>query len=181
MWQQIFLIFVGLSSGIIIAGGVVGLMIGLSIVPRYAGITHTADHMLLYEDMTFLGIVLGNLFCLFQPSLPLGNIFLILYGIFSGIFLGSWILALAEVADVFPVFCRRIHLTRGLPVIIIAIAAGTPAAAAAARACVGFHLGFRHYAVGKRRDRRGNKHYKYHYNRCKPFQNKTPFPQISFC
>ena len=106
MWQQIFLIFVGLSSGIIIAGGVVGLMIGLSIVPRYAGITHTADHMLLYEDMTFLGIVLGNLFCLFQPSLPLGNIFLILYGIFSGIFLGSWILALAEVADVFPVFCR---------------------------------------------------------------------------
>ena len=34
MWQQIFLIFVGLSSGIIIAGGVVGLMIGLSIVPR---------------------------------------------------------------------------------------------------------------------------------------------------
>ena len=46
MWQQIFLIFVGLSSGIIIAGGVVGLMIGLSIVPRYAGITHTADHML---------------------------------------------------------------------------------------------------------------------------------------
>ena len=113
MWQQIFLIFVGLSSGIIIAGGVVGLMIGLSIVPRYAGITHTADHMLLYEDMTFLGIVLGNLFCLFQPSLPLGNIFL-----------GSWILALAEVADVFPVFCRRIHLTRGLPVIIIAIAAG---------------------------------------------------------
>ena len=124
MWQQIFLIFVGLSSGIIIAGGVVGLMIGLSIVPRYAGITHTADHMLLYEDMTFLGIVLGNLFCLFQPSLPLGNIFLILYGIFSGIFLGSWILALAEVADVFPVFCRRIHLTRGLPVIIIAIAAG---------------------------------------------------------
>ena len=52
MWQQIFLIFVGLSSGIIIAGGVVGLMIGLSIVPRYAGITHTADHMLLYEDIS---------------------------------------------------------------------------------------------------------------------------------
>ena len=111
--------FAGLSSGIIIAGGVVGLMIGLSIVPRYAGITHTADHMLLYEDLTFLGVALGNLFCLFKPSLPLGNLFLILYGVFSGIFLGSWILALAEVADVFPVFCRRIHLTRGLPVIIM--------------------------------------------------------------
>ena len=102
MWQQIFLIFAGLSSGIIIAGGVVGLMIGLSIIPRYAGITHTADHMLLYEDLTFLGIVLGNLFCLFKPSLPLGNLFLILYGIFSGIFLGSWILALQKLPMFFP-------------------------------------------------------------------------------
>lgn len=37
MWQQIFLGFLGLCSGIIIAGGAVGLMIGLSIVPRYAG------------------------------------------------------------------------------------------------------------------------------------------------
>ena len=99
MWQQIFLGFAGICSGVIIAGGAVGLMIGLSILPRYAGITHTADSILLYEDM-------------------------ILYGVFSGIFLGSWILALAEVADVFPVFSRRIRLTEGFPAIIIAIAAG---------------------------------------------------------
>ena len=107
MWQQIFLGFAGICSGVIIAGGAVGLMIGLSILPRYAGITHTADSILLYEDMTLLGVP-----------------FLILYGVFSGIFLGSWILALAEVADVFPVFSRRIRLTEGFPAIIIAIAAG---------------------------------------------------------
>ena len=117
MWQQIFLGFVGICSGVIIAGGAVGLMIGLSIVPRYAGITHTADSLL-------LGFVLGNLFWIFEISLPLGVPFLILYGVFSGIFLGSWILALAEVADVFPVFSRRIRLTEGFPAIIIAIAAG---------------------------------------------------------
>ena len=35
--------------------GLTGLMIGLSIIPRYAGITHTADHILLYEDITFWG------------------------------------------------------------------------------------------------------------------------------
>ena len=124
MWQQIFLGFVGICSGVIIAGGAVGLMIGLSIVPRYAGITHTADSLLLYEDMTLLGFVLGNLFWIFEISLPLGVPFLILYGVFSGIFLGSWILALAEVADVFPVFSRRIRVTEGFPAIIIAIAAG---------------------------------------------------------
>lgn len=124
MWQQIFLGFAGICSGVIIAGGAVGLMIGLSILPRYAGITHTADSILLYEDMTLLGFVLGNLFWIFEISLPLGVPFLILYGVFSGIFLGSWILALAEVADVFPVFSRRIRLTEGFPAIIIAIAAG---------------------------------------------------------
>ena len=78
MWQQIFLGFVGICSGVIIAGGAVGLMIGLSIVPRYAGITHTADSLLLYEDMTLLGFVLGNLFWIFEISLPHGVTFLIL-------------------------------------------------------------------------------------------------------
>ena len=124
MWQQIFLGIVGLSSGIVIASGVAGLLIGLSIVPRYTGITHTADHILLYEDMSLLGIVLGNLFYLFQIPLPMGTPFLAVFGIFSGVFLGGWILALAEVADMFPVFARRIRLTQGLPVIIIFIAAG---------------------------------------------------------
>ena len=51
MFQYIFLGFVGLCSGVIIAGGITGLLMGLSIVPRYAGITRTADHMLLYEDL----------------------------------------------------------------------------------------------------------------------------------
>ena len=75
MWQQIFLGFLGLCSGTIIASGVAGLLIGLSIIPRYAGITHTADHILLYEDMCFLGIFLGNLFCLFPVPPASGNSF----------------------------------------------------------------------------------------------------------
>ena len=41
MWNQLLLIMIGFSAGIIIAGGEVGLLIGLSIIPRYAGITHT--------------------------------------------------------------------------------------------------------------------------------------------
>ena len=89
MLQQIFLGFTGLCSGFIIAGGLTGLMIGLSIIPRYAGITHTADHMMLYEDITFWGTELGNLFFLFHWDIRFGTPFLILYGLFSGIFLGG--------------------------------------------------------------------------------------------
>lgn len=54
MLQQLILCFIGFCAGIIVAGGVSGLLIGLSIVPRYAGITHTADQIFLYEDLTLL-------------------------------------------------------------------------------------------------------------------------------
>lgn len=124
MWQQLFLGFIGFSSGVIVAGGVVGLLIGLSVVPRYAGITHTARHIMLYEDLSLAGTLLGNCFYLFQWEPRLGTPFLILCGLFSGIFLGGWIMALAEVANVFPIFTRRIRLTLGLPLIICCVAAG---------------------------------------------------------
>lgn len=124
MLQQIFLGFIGLCAGVIIAGGLTGLLIGLSIVPRYAGITHTADHILLYEDITLLGTVFGNLFYLFQWELPLGDPFLIFYGVFSGIFLGGWIMALAEMIDIFPIFARRIRFQKGLSLTILCVALG---------------------------------------------------------
>ena len=61
MFQQVLLCFTGFCAGIIVAGGVSGLLIGLSIVPRYAGITHTANHIFLYEDMSLLGTVAGTI------------------------------------------------------------------------------------------------------------------------
>lgn len=124
MWQQIFMGLIGLCSGIVIASGVAGLLIGLSIVPRYAGITRTADYILLYEDMSLLGIVLGNLFYLFRIPFPAEKLFLAVLGLFSGFFLGGWILALAEVADMFPILTRRLRLVFGLPAVILFIAAG---------------------------------------------------------
>ena len=76
MFQQAFLCFTGFCAGIIVAGGVSGLLIGLSIVPRYAGITHTANHIFLYEDMSLLGTVAGTIVTLFPVRIPLGPFFL---------------------------------------------------------------------------------------------------------
>ena len=117
MLQQLILCFIGFCAGIIVAGGVSGLLIGLSIVPRYAGITHTADQIFLYEDLTLLGTVAGTVVTLFPIRIPLGPFFLAVCGVFFGIFLGGWILALAEIAKVFPV-------SQGLSPVIISIAAG---------------------------------------------------------
>ena len=38
--------------------------------------------------------------------------------------LASWIIALGEVVNLFSILCRRIGLTRGLPFVILCMAAG---------------------------------------------------------
>lgn len=60
----------------------------------------------------------------FSLEYPVRHPFLILYGLFSGIFLGGWIMALAEMADIFPIFARRSRFQRGLSFTILCIAAG---------------------------------------------------------
>lgn len=124
MTEQIFLGFVGLCAGGIAACGLLGLVIGLSVLPRYAGITHTADKLLLYENATVLGAVGGNLLTVYPVHIPVGNAGLGIYGLFAGIYLGSWILALAEMANVFPIMIRRMKLRHGLPWVILCVALG---------------------------------------------------------
>lgn len=122
--DQLLLGLIGASSGIIVAGGVIALIIGLGIITRYAGITHTGNHVRYYEDAVLLGAVFGNLLTIYGIRIPLGAIGLGIMGICSGIFVGGWILALAEVVNIFPVFSRRIGLTKGMSIVIICIALG---------------------------------------------------------
>lgn len=116
--------FLGICFGIVVASGVVAFIISLGIVPRYARITRTAKYVRIYEDCSMLGAFVGNILFLYSGSLPLGNIGLAVYGIFSGIFLGSWIIALGEVVNIFSVMARRIGITKGIGLIIIFMALG---------------------------------------------------------
>ena len=124
MLEFVFLGIIGFCAGIIIAGGAAGLLAGLSILPRYAYITRTARYIRLYETVTLAGIIIGNAVFIFQWDLPFGSGYLLIHGLFSGIFLGAWIMALAEIADVLPVFVRRIRLKKGLPLVIVSAALG---------------------------------------------------------
>ena len=121
---QILLGIIGLSSGFIVAGGVMALSIGLGIFTRYAGITHTGKRVRLYEDAVLLGGIAGDIMTVYKVSVPLGSIGLAVMGVCFGIFVGSWILALAEIVNIFPVFFRRMGVTKGTSLVILAIAAG---------------------------------------------------------
>jgi stage V sporulation protein AB len=53
-----------------------------------------------------------------------GNLLLILFGLFSGIFVGCLALAIAEMLDTIPIFSRRIGFRHGLGFAILAVALG---------------------------------------------------------
>lgn len=125
MWQgQVITGITGLCGGAVVATALAAFVIGLGIIPRYAGVTHTANHILLYEDCLMLGAVAGNLVSIYHITLPLGRLGLGIAGLCFGIFLGSWIIALGEVVNVFAVMARRIGLKKGTGCIVLAIAIG---------------------------------------------------------
>ena len=117
MKEQIFLGVIGFSGGLVIAGGVIALMAGLGVITRFIGISHTAKHVRIFEDAILLGSVFGTLMTVYQPTIPLDAAGLAVLGLFSGIFVGGWILALAEIVNIFPILTRRIGLTKGLSLV----------------------------------------------------------------
>lgn len=112
------------SCGFLVAGGVIALIVGLGIVTRLAGITHTAGKNRWYESMIFAGAIFGNCLTVYQMSMPFGRMGLIILGISAGIYTGGWIMALAEMVHIFPIFARRIGITTGVGLIIWSLAFG---------------------------------------------------------
>ncbi len=125
MWvRQMLLAVIGISSGMIVAGGLFSFITGLGVISDFADRTHTGEHVLLYEDAVSVGGILGNIFFLFQMSVPGAGWFLPVFGLLAGIFTGCWAMALAEMLEVFPIFVRRIKLLRCIPWAILGTAIG---------------------------------------------------------
>ena len=122
--KQILLTVIGLSSGMLVAGGLFGFIVSLGVISDFADRTHSGDKIRLYERALALGGSLGNLIDLFNVPIPFGNWLLTLFGIFAGIFVGGWAMALAETLNVFPIFMRRAKLVGCISYVILSIAIG---------------------------------------------------------
>lgn len=125
MWvRQILLGIIGLSSGVVIAGGLFALIVELGVIADFADRTHTADQILLYENCSILGGVAGNLVSVFHLRMGYLGFLLPVFGLLSGIFVGCWAMALAEVLNVFPIFIRRLKIVRYSMAFILSMALG---------------------------------------------------------
>lgn len=136
----------GASFGFIVSGGVFTVLISVGLIPRFAGKMHIAKHIFVLEEMVVLGTLAGDFFSVFSDYGKLGewvlshqifgarmtagiwhaagNFLLILFGVFSGIFVGCLALAIAEMLNTIPIFARRIGFRHGLGIAILAVALG---------------------------------------------------------
>lgn len=140
-FEKIILGVVGLAGGLGVSGGVFTTLIAVGLIPRFAGKTHTAKHIFLYEEMVVCGTILGGLISVFFPFLDImglaekipllenvypyiGILILVIYGVFAGIFVGCLALAIAEMLDSIPIFARRMKFRHGVGIVILCMAVG---------------------------------------------------------
>lgn len=126
-WKELLMAVVGLCSGLAVAGGLFALIIALGLVAEFADQTHTARHILWYEDAVAAGGIIGNLISIYRFPLPFGDAGAGIFGIFAGIFVGAWAMALTEIINIIPIFSRRVNFRRGLELVIISMALGRTA------------------------------------------------------
>ena len=122
--KNILLCLIGVSGGFIIGGGVFAFITMLGVFPRLADRTNTASNIKLYETAIMWGGCVGNIILIFDLECRLGVLILLLFGLFSGVFVGCLAMTIAEALKVIPIFVDRVKLKYGLAFIILAIALG---------------------------------------------------------
>ncbi|MBQ4537101.1 MAG: stage V sporulation protein AB [Lachnospiraceae bacterium] len=141
MWKTILLAVMGISYGMLSAAGVFTVLVAVGLVPRFAGETHTARKVFLYEEMVIFGAIFGCILSVFERYCYVGgflqgqfpeytDIWIVLaegvhivFGLFCGMFVGCLALAIAEMLDSIPIFTRRISFRHGIGLVVLSMAA----------------------------------------------------------
>lgn len=122
--ENAVLFLIGAAGGGVVSGGVFALISLIGVVPRLASRTATANHIAAYESCIIWGGILGNIIFVFELKLPIGILGLFITGLFFGIYVGCFAMALAELLKVIPIFAMRVRLVQGIAYIVLAIALG---------------------------------------------------------
>ncbi|MBE5861700.1 MAG: hypothetical protein E7295_02485 [Lachnospiraceae bacterium] len=140
--RKLFLLFLGCTYGFLSAAGVFTVLAAVGLVPRFAGRTHTANRVWIYEEMVIWGTLFGCFVSVFEEKIGLygwlaeqfpmyvgvlqggGKVLLCIMGLFAGMFVGCLALAIAEMLDSIPILARRISFHGGIFYAIFSMALG---------------------------------------------------------
>ena len=99
--QEVALAIIGFAGGVSVAAGTFALITALGIVPRLAARMGVAGHVYKLESVIVLGGTIGSLLSVYHFPMRIGDVGLVIFGIFAGIFVGCLSMALAEAVKVF--------------------------------------------------------------------------------
>lgn len=122
--QETALAIIGFAGGVSVAAGTFALITALGIIPRLASRMGVAEHVYKLESAIVLGGTIGSLLSVYHFTMRIGDVGIIIFGLFAGIFVGCLSMALAEAIRVFPILCQRINLNYGIYLLIFMMAAG---------------------------------------------------------
>lgn len=140
--KNCFLMILGSSYGLLAAAGVFTVLVAVGLVPRFAGKTHTAKKVILYEEMVIAGTLTGAILSIFPEYMQfaafwqhrhpgwmpiwngIGGCVEAVFGLFAGMFIGCLALAIAEMLDSIPILARRISFRHGMGIAILSMAIG---------------------------------------------------------
>lgn len=140
MFKYWLTVFAFLGFGLLSSGGVFTVFVTVGLVPRFASKTHTGHKIILYENSIVAGAVIGCILSVYSEwfckvwggnaivTLPYwkfwGSLILAVFGIFAGMFVGCFAIAIAEMLDTIPIFTRRVRLGKGIGIVMLFIALG---------------------------------------------------------
>lgn len=135
----IVLLLFGLAGGSLTAAGFFAVITSIGLINRVAKVTKTVKYLMVYEEFIVAGAVIGNVMSLFNIVLPFNNLsivnaagisftaahlIIIIFGLLSGVFVGLFVVCLAETTKVLPIFLRRVRIGGGLGIIILMMGLG---------------------------------------------------------
>lgn len=120
----LFIILIGLASGLAVGSGFVAFLSVLGVIPRLTQLTKTMKLISWYEWAVVLGALLGTAGSLRDPVLSFSPYVTIPLGLAGGIFVGMLAAALTEVLNVLPILAKRVRVDDKLETLLMAIVLG---------------------------------------------------------
>ena len=124
MLKTIYLIFLGLTSGCMVAAGTFAFIAAIGIVPRMAKRTETQRFIRVYEDAIVLGGIWGTTAMFIRYRLPSVPLLPGCYALCTANYVRALPSPPTDALKVIPIQHRRTRLTKGLPWLILAFALG---------------------------------------------------------
>ncbi len=131
MWLEclVFILF-GLAAGALTSAGYFAVITAVGLINRVAAVTKTTNSLLFYEEIIMAGAVTGTVLSVFDVRLPIesGTVLEIMalgiIGVVAGMYVGLFVVSLAETTKALPIFIRRVRIGAGLGLVVLMIGLG---------------------------------------------------------